>query len=60
MPYGKGGVSVPLARKYGVTVVGCDIVEAYVYEATEFARTQGVSHLCDFEVEDLRCSAPKN
>ena len=36
IPCGKGGVSVPLAKKYGVKVLGFDILPEYVQDANEF------------------------
>ena len=41
IPCGKGGVSVPLARKYGVRILGYDILEGYVRCAREFAKKMG-------------------
>lgn len=54
MPCGKGGVSVKLAKKYGVKVLGYDILDAYVKYAGKLAISQEVGHLCAFRVEDIR------
>lgn len=51
---GKGGVSIPLAEKYGVGVIGFDIVKEYIKEAKEMAKKRGVSGLCTFEEKDAR------
>lgn len=54
IPCGKGGVSVPLAKKYGVTVFGYDIVEGFVKQAVALAHQQEVSQFCHFEVKALQ------
>ena len=54
IPCGQGGVSVPLAKKYGVRVIGCDIIPAYVRYAREYAKEKKVAHLCKFKVADIR------
>jgi cyclopropane fatty-acyl-phospholipid synthase-like methyltransferase len=54
IPCGKGGVSVPLAKRYGVKVIGYDIVEDYVAYAGSLATKSGVEDRCTFEVEDIR------
>ena len=54
IPCGQGGVSVPLAKKYGVKVVGYDILPSYVRYAREYAKELGVSHLCRFIAKDIR------
>lgn len=54
IPCGKGGVSIPLAKKYGVKVVGYDIVEGYVEYAASLAKKNGVGNQCTFKIEDIR------
>ncbi len=54
MPCGQGGVSIPLAEKYGVKVIGYDIIPDYIKYAKELAEKKGVSHLCEFEVGDIK------
>lgn len=54
MPCGQGGVSIPLAQKYGVKVIGYDIIPDYIKYARELAEQRGVSHLCKFEVSDIK------
>jgi len=54
IPCGKGGVSIPLAQKYGVKVTGYDIVEGYVQNAALQAKKHGVGNQCTFKVEDIR------
>ena len=54
IPCGEGGVSVLLAKKYRVTVTGCDVVPEYVERANCLAQKQGVGELCRFAVKDAR------
>ena len=54
IPCGQGGVSVPLAKKYKVTVVGYDIFPDYVRYAREYAKENGVADLCEFRSQDIR------
>jgi cyclopropane fatty-acyl-phospholipid synthase-like methyltransferase len=54
LPCGQGGMSVPLAQKYGVRVSGYDITAAYVRYANEYAREKGVDHLCKYRLKDMR------
>jgi cyclopropane fatty-acyl-phospholipid synthase-like methyltransferase len=54
IPCGKGGVSVPLAKKYGVKVMGFDILPEYVRIANEFAKRHGVEKHCNFKIGDIR------
>lgn len=54
IPCGRGGVSVPLAKKYGVRVIGYDILPEFVQIANGFARRRGVEKLCRFLVNDIR------
>jgi ubiquinone/menaquinone biosynthesis C-methylase UbiE/uncharacterized metal-binding protein len=45
---GKGRASVEIAKKFGCKVVGFDILESSVREATEYAKQKGVEHLVSF------------
>ena len=54
IPCGKGGVSIPLAKKYGVKVLGYDIIDGYIKSANELAKKEKVENLCTFKVEDIR------
>jgi len=54
IPCGKGGVSIPLAKKYGVKVIGYDIVKGYVEYAASQSKKNGVGNQCTFKVENIR------
>ena len=54
IPCGQGGVSVPLAKKYKVRVVGFDVLPEYVRNANKLAIKQGVGNLCKFKIQDIR------
>jgi SAM-dependent methyltransferase len=54
IPCGKGGVSIPFAKKYGVRVFGYDIVEGYVKYASSLDKKHGVGNQCTFKGEDIR------
>lgn len=54
IPCGKGGVSIPLAKKYGVKIIGYDIVDGYIEYAASLAKKNGVGNQCIFKVEDIR------
>jgi SAM-dependent methyltransferase len=54
IPCGQGGVSVPLAKKYKVNVIGYDILPAYVRYAREYAKEKKGTPLCRFKVRDIR------
>jgi len=54
IPCGQGGISVPLAKIYGVNVIGYDIIPAYVRYAKEYATEKGVSELCSYNTGDIR------
>ncbi|MDD5750449.1 MAG: methyltransferase domain-containing protein [Candidatus Pacebacteria bacterium] len=54
MPCGQGGVSIPLAERYGVKVIGYDIIPDYVRYANELAKRKRLSRLCDFKVGDIQ------
>jgi ubiquinone/menaquinone biosynthesis C-methylase UbiE len=49
---GKGLTSIYLAKKYGCQVVGIDIREKSIGEATYLSKKKGVSHLVSFKVAD--------
>lgn len=54
IPCGRGGVSIPLAKKYKVKVIGYDILIDYIKSARAFAQENKVSDLCAFEIKDIR------
>ena len=54
LPCGRGGVSIPLAKKYGVKILGYDVLEEYINAAKSLAKSDGVAKLCKFTVEDIR------
>jgi len=54
IPCGKGGVSIPLAKNFGVKVIGYDVIEAYVNYATSYAKKKSVGNLCTFKIGDIR------
>lgn len=54
LPCGEGGVSVPLARNYGVRVKGYDLLPHFVSRANSLAKKSGVQGLCRYEVGDVR------
>jgi len=54
IPCGVGGVSVYLAKEYGVTVYGYDVMAGFIDNAKEYAHKNNVQHLCHFAVDDIR------
>ena len=54
IPCGQGGVSVHLAKEYGVSVDGYDLLKGYVDNANDYATEQKVSGLCKFYTDDIR------
>ncbi len=54
IPCGMGGVSIPLAQKYRVKVIGYDIIEGYIKNAALLAKKCGVGNLCKFKIQDIR------
>lgn len=56
---GKGAVSVLLAKELGVRVKGVDIMPEFIKYAKYKAKEHGVSHLCDFKVEDVNLTIKK-
>ena len=54
LPCGQGGLSIPLAKKYGIKVIGYDIMPEWIGYAKDLAKQQGVANLCKFEVKDIR------
>jgi len=59
LPCGQGGLSIPLANKYGVKVLGYDILPEWVSYANELAIKKVVRSLCSFGVTDIREVAKK-
>lgn len=51
---GKGAVSLNLAKEFQFRVLGIDIFEPFINEAKAQAQQLGVSHLCEYEMFDLR------
>lgn len=51
---GKGAVAVEIASELGLRVLGIELFEPFVAEATAAARAAGVSHLCEFRHGDAR------
>ena len=54
IPCGQGGVSVYLAKEYGVTVDGYDLLQGFIDNANEYAKEHNVQDLCRFITEDIR------
>ena len=54
IPCGVGGVSVYLAKEYGVTVYGYDVMTGFIDNADNHALKNNVNHLCHFAVADIR------
>jgi cyclopropane fatty-acyl-phospholipid synthase-like methyltransferase len=50
---GKGAVSIQLAQRLGFSCKGIDLFKPFIEIAKERALKAGVSHLCDFEVNDI-------
>ncbi|MBN2695557.1 methyltransferase domain-containing protein [bacterium] len=50
---GKGAILIQLARKFGITGLGVDLISEFVDEARKYARRYGVSSKLRFEVEDI-------
>lgn len=59
IPCGQGGVSVYLAREYGITVDGYDLVQGFVEKANEHAASCRVRELCEYHVGDIRAALGK-
>jgi len=51
---GKGAVSIPMASVFGFRVHGIDAMPAFIEEACGKAEEYGVSHLCHFDLGDIR------
>jgi SAM-dependent methyltransferase len=60
IPCGMGGVSVYLAREYGATIYGYDVMAGFIENANDYAIKNNVNHLCHFDVEDIRNVINKN
>ena len=54
IPCGMGGVSVYLAKEYGATVYGYDVMEGFIDNANAHALKNNVQNLCHFAVDDIR------
>ncbi len=54
---GKGAVSIYLARTFGCRAHGIDAMPEFIADATRWAATYHVEHLCRFEIGDIRQSA---
>lgn len=50
---GKGAVSIALCRELGIRVCGIDLLPDFIREAKAKALEEGVSHLCEFQVQDI-------
>ncbi|KYC45034.1 MAG: bifunctional 3-demethylubiquinone-9 3-methyltransferase/ 2-octaprenyl-6-hydroxy phenol methylase [Candidatus Methanofastidiosum methylothiophilum] len=51
---GKGAVSIKIAQKFGVKVVGLDAMEAFIEEAENYAEKHLVGNMCKFYVKDIK------
>lgn len=51
---GKGAVSIKVAKELGCLCHGIDAVPEFINEANKKALRYGVSHLCKFEMGDIR------
>jgi cyclopropane fatty-acyl-phospholipid synthase-like methyltransferase len=51
---GKGAAAVTLAKEFGFNALGIDACEFFLDEARKKAEELAVSHLCRFELKDLR------
>ncbi|MBP6867886.1 MAG: methyltransferase domain-containing protein [Bacteroidales bacterium] len=51
---GKGAVSVKIAQQLGCSCYGIDAIPGFIAFAASKAEASGVSHLCRFEVGDIR------
>lgn len=51
---GKGAVAIAIAGRLQLRVLGVELFEPFVAEATAAARVAGVSHLCEFRHGDAR------
>ena len=54
IPCGQGGVSVYLAKEYGVRVDGYDLLPGFIDNANEYAVQQGVRNRCHFVADDIQ------
>lgn len=51
---GKGAVSIKLAKEFNCLCLGIDAVKEFIKDADNKAKEYSVSHLCRFEVGDIR------
>lgn len=56
IPCGQGGVSVYLAKEYGVTVDGYDLLPGFIDSANEYAAANHAQRLCNFFAGDIRAA----
>lgn len=54
IPCGQGGVSVYLAKEYGVSVDGYDLLQGFIDSANEYAAEHHVQSRCRFFADDIR------
>jgi len=59
IPCGQGGVSVYLAKEYGVAVDGYDLFQGFIDNANKYAAEHNVQSLCHFFAEDIRVAIEK-
>ena len=51
---GKGAISVNIAKQFGCYVLGIDAMPEFIEEASFWADKYHQSHLCTYEVDDIR------
>jgi cyclopropane fatty-acyl-phospholipid synthase-like methyltransferase len=51
---GKGAISVNMAKQFGCQVLGIDAMPKFIEEANYWSDKFHQSHLCTFEVDDIR------
>lgn len=57
---GKGAVSIAVASRLGLPVLGIDLFEPFVDHCERAAAAAGVGHLCTFRQGDIRLFAARN
>lgn len=45
---GRGGVSIPIIKKYGASLIGVDLIPEFIEGAGTYAQEAGVGERCDF------------
>lgn len=53
---GKGAVSIQMAKKFGCSVKGIDLIQEFILDAKDKALENNVEDLCDFSIEDINLS----